>query len=239
MNFQTKLVDNFWLFFLKIVRNHYQRNALFCQEIARKYDKNNAVLLDVGAGDIPAKSYFKNVLYLSQDIAQNKEGSINYVCDINEGISEIQNSTIDFILSTQVLEHIKEPHKVFKEFNRLLKAAGRVFLTTNMCYEEHMIPYDYFRYTKYGLKYLGESSGFEVESIKPQGGYFQVLYYLLFNLPVFLSVKRGSILYYAYLAIFILPLFLLGVIAYVLDALDFRKSITVNYECVFRKIKNA
>lgn len=238
MNFQTRIADSLKLFFLMIVRNSYQRTALFCQKMAEKYDKNNSTLLDVGAGSLPNRKYFKNISYLSQDVVQNKKRSIKYVCDINEGITEIKSSTIDFILSTQVLEHIREPHKVFKEFNRLLKVNGRVFLTTNMCYEEHMIPYDYFRYTKYGLRYLAESSGFEVESIKPQGGYFQVLYYLIFNLPIFIFIKRGSILYYLYLLIFIAPFFLFGVIAYFLDILDFKKNITINYECVFRKRKN-
>lgn len=234
----TKSIDNIKLFFLMFVRNHYQRNASFCKKIAEKYDKNNLILLDVGAGTLPNRKYFKNISYLSQDVVQNKEGSIKYVCDLNEGIIQIKNSTIDLILSTQVLEHIREPHKVFKEFNRLLKVNGKVFLTTNMCYEEHMIPYDYFRYTKYGLRYLAESNGFEVESIKPQGGYFQVLYYLIFNLPVFIFVKRGSFLYYLYLSVFIVLFFPFAIIAYVLDILDFEKIITVNYECVFRKIKN-
>jgi len=229
---------NFKLWFLMIVRNHYQRTAVFCQKMAKDYDKKGATLLDVGAGDSPNKKYFKNVCYLTQDVVQNKAESIKYVCDINEGMPKVQGSTLDLILCTQVLEHVKEPHKVFKEFNRLLKAGGRLFLTTNMCYEEHMIPYDYFRYTQYGLRYLGESSGFEVESIKPQGGYFQVLYYLLFNLPIFLFIKGNSVLYYLYLLIFIIPFFLFGIVVYVLDSLDFNKRITVNYECVFKKIKN-
>jgi len=229
---------NFKLGFLMIVRNHYQRTAVFCQKMAKDHDKKDAILLDVGAGDSPNKKYFKNVCYLTQDVVQNKTESIKYVCDINEGIPKIQSATVDVILCTQVLEHVKEPHKVFKEFNRLLKAGGRLFLTTNMCYEEHMIPHDYFRYTQYGLRYLSESSGFEVESIKPQGGYFQVLYYLLFNLPIFIFIKRNSLLYYLYLLISIVPLFLIGIVVYVLDSLDFNKRITVNYECIFRKIRN-
>lgn len=238
MNFQTRIINNLKLGFLMITRNHYERTASFCDRMAKRFDKGNLTLLDVGAGSLPNRKYFKNIRYLSQDIVQNKKGSIKYVCDINEGIAEIRSSTIDLILSTQVLEHIREPHKVFKEFNRLLMINGRVFLTTNMCYEEHMIPYDYFRYTKYGLRYLGESNGFEVESIKPQGGYFQVLYYLIFNLPMFIFIKRGSVLYYLYLLIFIIPFLLFGVITYFLDFLDFKKNITINYECIFKKIKN-
>lgn len=36
----------------------------------------------------------------------------------------------------------------------------------------HEQPRDFYRYTKFGLQYLAEKSGFEVVSIKPTGGFF-------------------------------------------------------------------
>lgn len=218
-----------------IIRNHYYQNAVFTNKISERFDQKNNKLLDVGAGSSPSRKYFTKIKYLTQDITQNKENSIDYICDINEGIPQIKNSSIDVILSTQVLEHIKEPHKVYKEFNRILKKGGRLYLTTNMAYEEHMVPYDYFRYTRYGLEYLGVSNGLKVISIKPQGGYFQVLYYMIVNLPIFIFIKRESVLYYLYFVIFSIPIFLLGLVFYFFDYLDKKRNITINYQCIYRK----
>ena len=148
----------------------------------------------------------------------------------------LKNNSIDYILSTQVLEHMKNPDKLFKEASRVLKKGGKMFLTTNFLYEIHMAPYDYFRFTKYGLAALSKSNGLKIESIKPQGGIFQVIFYLTINLPVFLFLKRDSILYYLYFVLFFIPFSIAGVFIYLLDFLDSQKTTTINYECIFTKI---
>lgn len=230
----TNLIENIELLIIKFVKNVNYQSIKFCQRIAKRYDEKKYTLLDVGAGSKQYQKYFKNIRYLSQDILQNNMNSIDFVCDINKGIPQIKDESVDIILSTQVLEHIQEPHKAFKEFNRILKKGGKLYITTNMAYEEHMIPFDYFRFTKYGLKYLGESTGFRVVSIRAQGGVFQVIFYLIVNLPIFF-IKRNSPLYYLYLIVFSIPILLFGMITYALDFLDKEKRITINYECEYVK----
>lgn len=232
----NKLIDIYLTIFpLKIIKYHNYRTMKFIEDIVDKYDRKGKKLIDIGAGDCPYKKDFKMLLYFSQDIKQNKEKTIDVIGDINKGLSKIYNKSFDYILCTQVLEHLKEPQLVFKEFNRILKTGGKVFLTTHMCYDEHMVPYDYFRFTKYGLKYLGESNGFRVEHIAPHGGIFQVLVRILNTLPIKLFFKSGF-LYYFYLVIATIPIFILNSIGFLLDFLDVEKSMTLNYECIYRKI---
>lgn len=220
---------------IKFIRYHYYRIEQFTKSIARDYDFKDKKILDIGAESSPFKKYFPETSYASQDIAQNKEGTMTYVGDMNVGIPSIPSSSYDYILCTQVLEHLYNPNAAFKEFSRILKPGGKLFLTTHMVFDEHMEPYDYYRFTKYGLRKLGDEAGFTVDRITPIGGVFIVLSYILSYLPIKLLTKRNSTLYYIYLVVFFLPILLLNIISYYLDYLDREKTLAVNYECVYTK----
>jgi len=202
--------------------------------MADKYDENNKKILDIGAQNSPYKKYFKKASYLTQDIEQNHEKSINYIGDVCEGISEIKDGSFDYIICTQVLEHLKEPKKAFEEFHRILKKDGQLFLTTHLCFEEHMIPNDFFRFTKYGLKLIGGSAGFEVLSVTPEGGIFQTVAHIINTLPIQTLFKQG-IFYYLYILLFTPLMFIFNLICYFLDFLDKEKVMTINYECIYIK----
>jgi ubiquinone/menaquinone biosynthesis C-methylase UbiE len=126
---KTKLADLLFIKFIFI--NFYYQIERFVIDVANKYDKKGKKLLDVGAGASPYRKYFKNVKYVTQDITQNNKKTIDYVGDLNKGLPMIKNSSFDYILCTQVLEHLTNPHKAFAEFKRILKSKGKVFLTTN------------------------------------------------------------------------------------------------------------
>jgi len=103
-----------------------------------------------------------------------------------------------------------------------------------MAFEEHSIPDDYFRFTRYGLRYLAESNGFKVEKIEPQGGRFIVLSKeLQVLIPRLIKNKYIISIYYL---IFSLPLFIFNLILFLLDFLDKDKNLTLNYECIFSKV---
>jgi len=225
----------FRIFPLRIIKYHNYCIEQFIKKIAIQYDLEDKKLLDIGAEKCPYKNYFHKVKYFSQDIKQNKDQSINFIGDINKGLPNIKDESFDYILCTQVLEHICEPDKAFKEFHRILKKNGRLFLTTHMCYDEHMVPYDYFRFTKYGLKYLGEANGFELKHIAPHGGIFQIIARIINTLPIKLFFKRDTIPYYLYIAVFTIPIFVFNSLCYLLDFLDREKAMTLNYECIYIK----
>lgn len=64
------------------------------------------------------------------------------------------DNSFEFILCTEVLEHLHTPQQAIAEMKRVLQPGGTLILTTRFVFPIHDAPQDYFRYTKYGLQYL-------------------------------------------------------------------------------------
>jgi SAM-dependent methyltransferase len=104
--------------------------------------------LDVGAQAGPYAVHFPNRVAL--DIRRGP--GVQLVGDAQAlGIAD---AAFDVVLCTEVLEHLPEPQKAIDEFFRVLEPGGTLLLTTRFVFPIHDAPHDYFRYTKYGLRYL-------------------------------------------------------------------------------------
>ncbi len=53
-----------------------------------------------------------------------------FQADLNERISFLENNEFDLILSTMILQHIKDWSEPFSEFNRILKPGGEFIFST-------------------------------------------------------------------------------------------------------------
>ena len=150
----------------------------FVSEAANSLTENS-VMLDAGAGDSLYRKYFEHTTYESADFCQVDKyyGHINYVCELTD--IPVDDDRYDMVLCTQVLEHLPEPKKVLREFNRVLRPGARLWLTAPLFYEEHETPYDFYRYTRYGFTYLLESANFEIERLEWLEGYFGTFAYQL------------------------------------------------------------
>ena len=73
----------------------------------------------------------------------------DYVCDL--AAIPVDDARFDHVRLTQVLEHLPEPATVLAELRRVLKPGGTLWLTAPLFYAEHERPYDFFRYTPFGL----------------------------------------------------------------------------------------
>ena len=72
------------------------------------------------------------------------------------------DASFDSAITSQVLEHVFTPDAFLTEINRVLKPKGNLLLTVPFVWDEHEQPYDYARYSSFGLKSLLEKNGFEV-----------------------------------------------------------------------------
>lgn len=196
-------------------------------------------LLDIGAGELRYKRYFNHCNYVSNDLCIGDAGWLFDDIDIKSTVYNIpvKNNSFDNILCTQVLEHLEFPELAFKEFNRILVKGGKLILTAPLGFGEHQVPYDYFRYTKYGLKSLGDRHNFNLIYIEPHGGVFINLGYMV-NSAIQTLIPFQSKVTMRYLAfILLLPVtFSMGLLFCCLDLLDKKKSNTINYNVVYEKI---
>jgi len=143
-----------------------QRNML------KKYSRYlGGRVLDIGCGAQPYRSYLRECReYIGMDI--NAEIKPDVIGDIKE--IPFSEGYFDGVLCAEVLEHLAEPEIGIKEINRVLKKGGYLYLTVPQEWCLHYEPYDYFRFTKYGIRYLLEKSEFEISAIERIGGVFSL-----------------------------------------------------------------
>ena len=136
-----------------------------------------ATVLDAGAGDAPYRDLWGHADYRTADFGMvgKPYTDLDYVCDLTS--IPVADDSFDAVLLTQVLEHLPEPRRVLRELARVLKPGGRLWLSTPLFYEEHEIPYDFHRYTRYGLREHIEHSGLEVEQIDWLEGFLGTVSY--------------------------------------------------------------
>lgn len=111
-------------------------------------NSSDKLTLDLGCADSPYSHYFSNRIGL--DIEPGK--GVDVVADAHD--LPFEDERFDVILCTEVLEHLHTPHAAISEMRRVLKRGGMLILTTRFVFPIHNAPGDYFRYTKYGLRYL-------------------------------------------------------------------------------------
>lgn len=162
----------------------------FVRETARSLPPGTAVL-DAGAGECVYKRFFSHCDYRSVDFAVGDAawnyGNLDYVAPLDD--LPMPEGSFDAVLCTQVLEHLERPRESVRELYRVLKPGGRLFLTAPMSHNEHQEPYDFFRYTSYGLRSICAEAGFRRIELFPFGGMFTRWAY---ELPRALQVFPGT-----------------------------------------------
>jgi SAM-dependent methyltransferase len=157
------------------------------QEFALNIEPGKLVL-DAGAGDAPYKELFKHTKY---ETADKFSESSTYVCDL---ISiPVEDERFDFIVFNQVLEHLPEPKQVLKELARILKPGGKMICTVPLFYEEHLSPYDFYRYTQFAHNYLFKEAGLNIERLEWLEGYFGTVAYQLKTASKYLPVNPNKL----------------------------------------------
>jgi SAM-dependent methyltransferase len=121
----------------------------------------SGTVVDLGAGGAPYRSLFANATYIAADIA-GAGGSDVLIGE--DGRVPMADGAADIVLSTQVLEHVRDPDRYLSECHRLLVPSGSLILTTHGSFHDHACPDDFFRWTLQGLEVLLDRAGFEIES---------------------------------------------------------------------------
>jgi SAM-dependent methyltransferase len=141
-----------------------------------------------------------------------------------------KDATFDTIITTQVIEHVFDPHAMMREISRVTRVGGHVILTAPQVWPLHEEPRDYFRYTLYALKGLAERNGIDVLLLFSRGGSVIALTQLTASF-LFDRFGKNPVLRLA-LKAFIVPLFLA---AKLLDPMVAHEKLTLGYLLVGKK----
>lgn len=98
--------------------------------------------IDIGCGDgallhgLKNQGWFKNRKVYGVDLSQTRLDRLKKICPEVTTINasgesiKIANESIDFAISTQVIEHVDDQTLMLKELARIIRPAGKLYLTT-------------------------------------------------------------------------------------------------------------
>jgi SAM-dependent methyltransferase len=155
-------------------------------------------LIDIGCGNKPYEHILSPYIteYIGCDIAQSDGDRVDVLCPANN--IPVDDCSFDTVISTQTIEHVEDPQGLVNEAFRVLKPNGYLIISGPQYWPLHEEPFDFFRYTKYGFKYILEKAGFHVIVVNANGGKWavagQALIHAMF--PTLFNIKgfKGKII---------------------------------------------
>lgn len=191
---------------------------------------DGARVLDAGAGECRHAEFFKGRRYTGVDLACGDElwdyKRLSAIADL--AALPFPAHTFDAALNVVTLEHVREPLAVLREIARVMRPGARLLLVVPQEWEIHQPPHDYFRYTRYGVRYLLECAGFGSVRVLPAGGFFRLLSRRLLNA---LGFFHG--IWFVLAAVFVAPP---ALVLPLFDRLDRERNFTLGYICTARRL---
>jgi SAM-dependent methyltransferase len=164
-------------------------------------------ILDVGCGSKPYRKYFNASEYIGLEIeGRNKDADRLY--DGKE--FPFKDGEFDSVFTSQVLEHVFNPEEFLLEINRVLKDGGVLLLTVPFIWDEHEQPFDYARYSSFGLRHLLESHGFEIVDHRKSMSDIRVIFQMINAYIYKKTITRSARLNLLLTLILMAPFNLLG-----------------------------
>ena len=151
---KSRLIHLFKIFiYLSKLLSRYGLNKKIKKFIHQNTSFENKKILFVGSGGALSNLVENEVIgaeFISIDIDSKRNP--DFIMSVTN--LKFEDNYFDYVFILEVLEHVSEPHKAVNEIERTLVPGGIVILSTPFIFGIHDEPYDYFRFTKYGLKYL-------------------------------------------------------------------------------------
>jgi SAM-dependent methyltransferase len=156
--------------------------AAFLRRAAASLPAGSRVL-DAGAGTAPYRELFADHEYTTTDWANTPHAEA-LRADVIAPIHDLplDDAAFDCVICSEVIEHVADPVAALAELRRVLKPGRQAWVTAPFVWEFHEEPYDFYRYTRHGLRSVLERAGFEKVEITPFGGCFSTVGQLVRNL---------------------------------------------------------
>jgi SAM-dependent methyltransferase len=128
------------------------------RDLARVLPHLRGCLVDVGCGAQPYRTLLPpGVAYIGIDTYDAKAvfGYETPNTRYYDGVTwPLEDGSVDSVLATETLEHVRDPAQFLSEAFRVLRSDGKLILTVPFSARWHYIPEDYWRFTPSGLLQL-------------------------------------------------------------------------------------
>ena len=188
------------------------RNGLF-KAISKVAPSIRGDVLDFGCGSKPYEALFTNAhSYVGVDIEasghSHRDSKIDFFYDGKT--LPFPDSHFDAVVCFEVLEHVFNIEEVLAEIRRVLKPGGQLLVSIPFAWDEHEIPYDFARYTSYGITHVFEKNGFAVIELNKTTTYVLAVCQMFIAYVVQYALPKGLILRRTLRLIITFPLNLLS-----------------------------
>ena len=192
-------------------------------------------ILDVGCGNKPYQNWINPLnlyKYIGLDVIHGND--VDVLVTPTE-IWPLESKGFDCVIMAQVIEHVEDLSHTMSEVTRVLKDEGTLIITVPFIYPVHGIPYDFRRFTTYGIESL-LNSNYKIMDITSSGKLGSVLASLLligiennFNCSFLTRLVKGIVL-----PVWIFLSFIVNVVCLLINLIDVRKTHYCNV-CVVAK----
>jgi SAM-dependent methyltransferase len=142
---------------------------LFAVFNLKKQDICNKRVIEVGAMDVngsvrPLLESYNPKKYIGVDMSPGP--GVDVICNAEKLLEVFEPQSFDVVISTEMLEHVRNWQKVISNLKALAAPGGIIYLSTrSRGFPYHAFPYDFWRYEVNDMKNI--FSDCIVEKIEP------------------------------------------------------------------------
>lgn len=137
-------------------------------------------VLDVGCGNKPYTSLYSAQEYVGLEIDSPSNRKKKLADQFYDGKEfPFLSDIFDSVVSNQVFEHVPNPEQVLNEVSRVLKVNGLLLITVPFVWDEHEQPYDFTRYSSFGIRAILERHGFEILELRKSVDDIRIVFQIL------------------------------------------------------------
>jgi SAM-dependent methyltransferase len=158
-----------------LINPSYLIRAALYRAVSLIAEKMKGKILDFGCGSKPYAHLFVEAdSYTGIDIEiSGHDHQASQVDVFFDGANiPFPDEHFDGVVTFETLEHVFDIDHAAREFHRVLKKNGQLLVTIPFAWPEHEQPYDFGRYTCFGITAILQRHGFEIKQIKKTGGFF-------------------------------------------------------------------
>jgi SAM-dependent methyltransferase len=139
-------------------------------------------LVDLGCGSVPLYGSYRtlvsSVTCVDWAHSPHARRHVDVEADLGAALP-FADASFDTLILSDVLEHVAQPERLWREMARLLAPGGHAFVNVPFLYGIHEAPHDYYRYTEFALRRFAERAGLATRVLVAIGGSLHVFADLL------------------------------------------------------------